>query len=83
MKSGAYIDPFIRTKEGLLKRLDSIGSVFNKTGAPHPNIVQGEAFVSNFKRLSQLSSKFMHRDTPLFGAEMQKFQEAGYFEDPN
>lgn len=31
MKNKMYMDPFMRTNQALLKRLDSIGSVFNKT----------------------------------------------------
>ena len=52
MKSGGYIDPFMRTNQALLKRLDSLGSVFTKmSNNAHAKIALGDGSNYNYPNL--------------------------------
>lgn len=68
------MDPFLRTNIALLKRLDSISTLFNKEGSGNTNnriaIQENNHYFNNFHSyISQTSNRFGARDTPLFRAE--------------
>jgi hypothetical protein len=59
-----YLDPFMRTNQALLKRLDSISTLLNKDATAHPN---SSGFANNYSgHISQASNRFGARDTPAF-----------------
>lgn len=68
------MDPFIRTNKALLKRVDSISTLFNKDGSSniHNKIAIQETnhYFNNFHSgVSQTSARFGPRNTPIFHAE--------------
>jgi hypothetical protein len=63
MKNNMLMDPFMRTNQALLKRLDSIGSVFNKSSN---NFIYYTGFPSY---ISQASNRLKNRETPMFQNE--------------
>ena len=69
MKSKNYVDPFVRTNQALLKRLDSIGSVFNKTSNnAHANIELNnkDYYYSGISSYVSQASKRFGCETPIF-----------------
>ncbi|CAI2366416.1 unnamed protein product [Moneuplotes crassus] len=73
MKQKMYMDPFMRTNQALLKRLDSISTLFNKDGggpSSKKGAQENNFYCTNFpSRVSQTSNRFGVRDTPMFRAE--------------
>ena len=68
------MDPFLRTNMALLKRLDSISTLFNKDSNGNINnriaIQENNHYFNNFHSyISQASNRFGARDTPIFRAE--------------
>lgn len=70
MKQNMYMDPFVRTKQSLLKRLDSISTLFNKDGGGTNSKIgaqENNYYYTNFGcNVSQTSKRFGVRDTPMF-----------------
>ena len=75
MKNGMmHIDPFMRTNQALLKRLDSISTLFNKEGGGNNAKAALQENNNNIKTnfpgyVSQTSNRFGVRDTPMFKIE--------------
>lgn len=63
MKNNMLMDPFMRTNQALLKRLDSMGSVFNKSS-------NNKIYYTGFPTyISQASNRLKNRETPMFQYE--------------
>lgn len=66
-KSPGYVDPFIRTNQALLKRLDSLGSVFTKMSNNAARMALSDSRHGyNIPTLVSQASKHYGRDTPGF-----------------